>query len=338
MAEKNLENLLTAYVKPKSKIILAVSGGPDSMYLLFQCLALKQKDHFKIIVAHVNHGLRGKDSDRDEKFVASICKKYKLPFFTTRLHLNKKNNLEETARNQRYKFLEQTRKRTKADWILTAHHLNDNIETALFNLIRGAHYGGLKGMTEVSIDRHLIRPMLSLTRHEIMEYLKQKHIPYRIDKSNENTEFSRNWIRKKIIPLLMKINKNFEVTFSENLWSFAQTADHLEKQANTWLKKNVRDLSFELKHFLSAHPAAQKNILVQLYRNLYGSTVKLTLKHLHEILKVLHLDRANRKKEFGDTFFLHIVRKNGRRTVMIERKQKRRVHDNRSLSLKKSQK
>lgn len=318
-----VENM-TKNVEPGSTLIVGVSGGPDSMYLLFRCLEISKKLRLKLIVAHVNHGLRDKKSGEDEKFVENVCKKNRLEFHALQVNLKKnKNNLEEAGRDARYNYFETLRKNRKAAWILTAHHLNDNIETMLFNLIRGAHLSGIKAMEVTSATRHLMRPLIGIAKKEILEYLKKHGITSRVDATNENLEFSRNWLRKKIIPLFQKINPNFEKTFKETLNNFAQTSRYLEQQCAEWLKKHAvsstDNMHIPLDQWLKEHPAFQKHLLVHLYKKIHGSTKKLTNKHLEEVMKVLRLQRANTKKEFGEQTFLEIVRvaKNPRRYIRL---------------------
>jgi len=304
---------VTKNVAPGSTLIVGVSGGPDSMYLLHRCMELSENMRLKLIVAHVNHGLRDKESDVDEKFVKEVCEKNGLKFKNLRINLKKSRaNVEEAGRDARYNFFETLRKQHKATWILTAHHLNDNIETMLFNLIRGAHLSGIKAMEVTSPARHLMRPMIGIPRKEILEYLKKHRIKSRQDSSNENLELSRNWLRKKIIPLFKNINPNFEKTFKETLHNLAQTSGYLEHQSVEWLKKHssviANNLHISLNRFVKEHPAFQKHLLVHLYKKIHGSTNKLTNKHLEEILKVLHLQRGNVKKEFGGKTFLEVVR------------------------------
>lgn len=305
---------ITEYVSPKNTLILGVSGGADSVYLFERCLEICKRVPFNMAVAHVNHGLRGKESDKDEKFVENLCKKNRIPFHTVHLDLSKQSskngarNLEEAGRDARYKFFESVRKRTGAEWVLTAHHLNDNIETMLFNLIRGAHFNGIKGMEVASPARHLLRPLLGITKREILDYMKKHKIAHRHDQSNDNTDFSRNWLRKNIIPLFPKLNANFEQTFRETLHNLSLTTQYLEEQCAMWLKKHGKKMVIDLDTFLAEHRAFQKHLLVHLYKSIHKSTKKLTNKHLEEVLQVLHQRRANRKKEFGPGLFIQVVR------------------------------
>ncbi len=313
-------------IKANSALILGISGGPDSVFLLHQCLEINKKYGFKLIVAHVNHGLRPKNSERDADFVEKLAKKNHLTFESIKLNLaaKQKHGFEEAGRILRYEFFEKLRKKHKAAWILTAHHLDDNIETVLFNLIRGANLTGLKGMETVSSKKHLLRPMLRLSKAEIVRYLQQRKITYKIDETNENLNFSRNWLRKKVIPLFKKINGSFEKTFASNIENFADLADFLSTCSAEWLKKHTPKNGFLLDEFLQIHPALQKNILVHLYKKTHGSTRQLTNKNLREILRVLQQKKANCKKEFGPGYFMSIIRNaKNQRIVTLKKNPKR---------------
>ncbi|MFA5829584.1 MAG: tRNA lysidine(34) synthetase TilS [Candidatus Gracilibacteria bacterium] len=337
MTENEFEKNLDTYLKNGSTMIVGVSGGPDSIYLLKRLFDYSQNHQLKIIVAHVNHGLRGKENQIEEKFVQNLAIKYEFPFESIKLHLktlhgkkptppatkketsfvakSQKNgetngNLEEIARQKRYAFFEKLRQKYDADYVIVAHHLNDNIETALFNLIRGASFQGIKGMKMYNHQTHILRPLLKITKKEILDFLKKNKLKSHFDESNKDLRFSRNLLRQKAIPLFNKINSGFEKTFQENLQNFTEIAEFIEEKSTTWLQKNLQDQRFPLTKFLELPSFLQKNILVQLYQTTYGSTNKLTLQQLQEILKVLKLQKSNRKKEFGTRFFIQVIKKN----------------------------
>ncbi len=329
MAENELEKNLDTYLKNGSTMVVGVSGGPDSVYLLKQLFDYSKNHQLKIIVAHVNHGLRGKENQIEEKFVQNLAIKYEFPFESIKLHLKTRakpsGNLEEIARQKRYTFFEKLRQKYDADYVIVAHHLNDNIETALFNLIRGASFQGIKGMKMYNPQTHILRPLLKTTKKEILDFLKKNKLKYHFDKSNNDVRFSRNLLRQKAIPLFNKINSGFEKTFQENLQNFTEIAEFIEEKSKAWLQKNLRNHSFPLTKFLELPSFLQKNILVQLYQTTYGSTNKLTLQQLQEILKVLSLQKSNRKKEFGSRFFIQVIKKNesSPREVTIEKSLKK---------------
>jgi tRNA(Ile)-lysidine synthase len=188
---------------PEGTILAAVSGGADSTAMLHMLLESGQK----VVAAHYNHGLRSKSSDGDEVFVCAMCRKLGVPFVSGRgdvFAVSGGKSLEDTARKLRYAFLEREREKYKLDWIATAHNADDNVETVLMNMIRGT---GLSGLCGIPYQRgNIVRPLLRISRDEILRYLRERNIPNRDDRSNFDTAFRRNYIRHEIIPELTKIN------------------------------------------------------------------------------------------------------------------------------------
>lgn len=316
-----MENLLRNHLHSNSIIIVAVSGGADSVFLLLECIKMATHIGFKIIVAHVDHGLRGKDSKNDAAFVQNLAKKNGLVCETLRINIKELHgNLEEIGRNKRYDFFEKIRNKYDAEWILTAHHQNDNLETMIFNFIRGASYGGLKGIAEIDQKRHLLRPLLHISKKEIISSLKKAHQTFCIDQSNNDLKYSRNLLRHKVIPLLEKINPGLEQTFNENIKNFTEIADFLDAETRAWLKQNFQKNSFPLNTFLEKPRFFQKNILTALYREIYGSTVGLSQAQLNALLHVLEQEKSGRRKEFGGKYFLQIKhsQKGNERSVTLE--------------------
>ncbi len=195
------------------KILVALSGGPDSVFLLHFLNKFKKKFKIEIGAVHVNHKLRGKDSERDELFCKTICDEISIPFYMLRKDVksySKKNklSLEVAGRKIRYEFFEKISKSNKYDKIATAHNADDNAETVLLNLIKGT---GIKGIAGIPVRRSkIVRPILSLTKKEILDYLYENRFEYRIDESNLSNDFERNFLRNEIIPLIQKnINPSF---------------------------------------------------------------------------------------------------------------------------------
>lgn len=204
-----------------SEIIIGVSGGADSMALLDILIQLG----YECIVAHCNFHLRGDESNRDSQFVKNYCQKHEIKFtsidFDTFGYMEEHSiSLEMAARDLRYKWFEETRIKYNADKIAIAHHRDDSIETVLINLIRGT---GIKGLTGISASNgNIVRPLLCLSRSEIIEYLAENKIEFVTDSTNNENEYIRNKIRLDIIPLLQTINPSVTKTIqktSENLSS-----------------------------------------------------------------------------------------------------------------------
>ncbi len=298
-------------LKSGDKVVLGVSGGADSIFLLHQCIAFGLKP----IVVHINHKLRGRASDGDAKFVEKVCKKQRLECLIIEKDFRKlKGNTEDNARRFRYQIFEKIRADHHAKWILTAHHQSDQIETVLFNMARGCTLQGFKGITEIDIDHHLYRPLLHTSRKTILSYLKHNRLRFREDKSNLDINFSRNRIRHKIIPEFTRINSSFVKTFSNTITNLNENLGIIEKLTNQWVKKNVTDSSFSLDKLLDQPEIMQKHILTKLH-----PAQSLTSHQLREILKTLNQKRSNRKKEFGKDHLLKILKndKTNERVVVI---------------------
>jgi tRNA(Ile)-lysidine synthase len=198
------------------KILVALSGGPDSVFLLH--ILLKYQNRFKIELGaiHINHNLRKPNSDKDEEFCVELCKNWDVPFYAVSKNVkkfaeNNKLSIEEAAREVRYAEFKKAAKKYSYNKIATAHNLSDNAETVLLNLIKGT---GLKGLAGIPIQRdNIIRPALPVSKPEIKNYLIANGILFRIDESNTNTAFERNLIRNEIVPIIKsRLNPSFENT------------------------------------------------------------------------------------------------------------------------------
>ena len=225
------------------KLLVALSGGPDSVFLLHFLNKFKKKFKIEIGAVHINHKLRGKDSDRDELFCKAVCDELSIPIYTLRKDVksySKKNklSLESAGRKIRYEFFEKVSKDNKYNKIATAHNADDNVETVLLNLIKGT---GLKGIAGIPVKRNnIIRPILSLTKKEILNYLDENKYEYRVDESNLSNDFERNFLRNEIIPL---IQKNINPAFSNTA---LKTSLNLQ-QLNSGLSEIVGALKAEVK-------------------------------------------------------------------------------------------
>lgn len=220
-----MENKILKYIENnnlftgKDKLLLAVSGGADSVVMFHILHELK----YKIGIAHCNFNLRGEDSNQDEIFVKELAEKYNIELYSKSFNTKEyakenKYSVEEAARILRYDFFEEARKKKEYDYILTAHHSDDNIETFFINLIAGT---GIRGITGIkNKNGKIIRPLSDISKGEIIEYCKKNNLDYRTDKSNFENNFTRNKIRNKIIPLIEEIKPSFNSIMKRNFEIF----------------------------------------------------------------------------------------------------------------------
>ena len=234
-------------ISPGDRIIAAVSGGADSVALLFALYLLKDELSIELAAAHFNHYLRGAESDRDAEFVRAFCDSYGIPLFEggQRIVAGEKG-LEAAAREARYGFF-----RSLPGRVATAHTADDNAETVLMHLIRGT---GLKGLGAIApVSGNVIRPMLSVTRSEVEDFLREYHLPHVEDSSNESDVFLRNRIRHRVMPLLREENPRI----AENL-----SAMSLRLRADEdCLSQDVGHLLPDVPTLAQMHPAVRRRHL-----------------------------------------------------------------------------
>jgi len=224
------------------KLVLAVSGGVDSVVLGH----LLHQGGFNFELAHCNFNLRGKDSNADEKFCVELAKKLNVKIYIEKFDVKNyckvnKVSTQMAARELRYNWFEKLLKEKKIDYLLTAHHANDTVETVLINMLRGTGIKGLTGIPEKS--GKTIRPLLIFRREEIDTYSKHNKLKFRVDKSNLDDKYDRNFLRLNIVPKLKKLHPNLENTITENTKIFKQEADIIndfltQKQSELVVKKN----------------------------------------------------------------------------------------------------
>lgn len=225
--------------QPDSKILVAVSGGIDSVVL---CEVLHQLK-YEFAVAHCNFGLRAEDAEADQLFVKKLAKKYDVPFFTENFNTRafagqEKLSIQMAARTLRYAWFERVRQQEGYDYIATAHHSNDLSETILLHLTKGTGIAGLHGIPPK--NGHIIRPMLSITKDDIYEYVTERKLIWREDTSNETTKYQRNKIRHEVIPVLKEINPNLEETMQHT----AERVSHAESIVSAYIE-NLREQSIK---------------------------------------------------------------------------------------------
>lgn len=229
---------------PKSRVLCAVSGGKDSMYLLCRMLELRESLDITVLCAHFDHQLRGGQSDRDREFVKSFCSAREIPCFVGCGSVSgfaEKNGMgtEEAARVLRYDFLEKTALEADADRIATAHTADDNAETMLLNLTRGAGLRGLCGIPPVR--GKIIRPMLDVTTEEVLQYLRERGIDHVEDETNASDDYSRNRLRHAVIPELRMLNPGFAQSLFRTAESLREDEAYFSALSSDFLQKNLKN-------------------------------------------------------------------------------------------------
>lgn len=233
-------------IDEKDKILVAVSGGADSVVLA----DLFYRNYYDFAIAHCNFHLRGEASDGDEVFVKQMAKNYNTEFFITHFDTKdyvKRNKLsvEMAARELRYNWFNELMQQHGFSLLATGHHANDNVETVLLNLIRGTGIKGLGGIKPR--NGNIIRPILFAQKDAILEYCKKRNLTYRIDASNDESEFHRNRIRNIIIPEIKKINPSFVETMSQNIGRFDDANMIYEETVSENLKLCVKQTGGEIR-------------------------------------------------------------------------------------------
>jgi tRNA(Ile)-lysidine synthase len=237
------ENL--PFLKEK-RLLLAVSGGVDSMVLLYLCHQLQL--HFA--VAHCNFQLRGDESDADEQFVKALCDELHIPVFvekfvTAAFAEKHKLSIQVVARKLRYDWFETLLQNHDYDYILTAHHLDDSLETFLINFTRGTGLDGLTGIPQQN-DK-IIRPLLVFSRDVIQTFAEENNVPWREDSSNASDKYLRNKLRHNVIPVLKELNPGLLSSFENTIENLHQAQSLVDDASRIVYRKVVEDINFQKK-------------------------------------------------------------------------------------------
>jgi len=267
-------------------VLVGVSGGPDSVTLLYLLKSLSVSLGLKLRIAHLNHMLR-KDSSRDAEFVRLLGLKLGIPVTIGKIDIKKispKGSLEENARNARLEFLFKTAQKMRSKKIALAHNLDDQAETVLMRILRGT---GLYGLSGILPKRRfggfeIIRPLIRVQRKEVESFLKRNKIDVRIDKTNGKDIFLRNKLRNRLIPLLEKeYNPKIKGALSNMSEVISLDYDYLNQSALRKVKGKKGEI--KLADYAKFHPAIQRLVLRLTISELQGSIRRITLTHINEI-------------------------------------------------------
>ena len=277
------------------RVLIGVSGGPDSVTLLNVLLSFKKRYSLSFFIAHLNHMLRGKESDDDVNFVKNLAQKLDLPCEVKSCNLTKISRkehltLEEAARKYRYKFYLESAKKFRANKIALGHNADDQVETVLMRFLRGSGLEGLMGVPPVR--GKIIRPLIECSRAEVEEYCKENKIEYRVDSSNKEVVYFRNKIRLELLPLLSKgYNKNIKDTMLRLRSIISEVSEYLHQETELLFKEVARRESpetviIDLKKFTSLPLALKRRIIRKSIEVVKGNLYSISFKHNNEILKL----------------------------------------------------
>ncbi len=225
----------------ESKLLIAISGGIDSVVLTHLC----HRSDLKIALAHCNFNLRGDESDADEDFVVELAENLDLEVFAQRFDTEKyaednKRSIQMAARELRYNWFSELAEQLQFDYILTAHHADDNLETFLINFTRGTGLEGLTGIPEV--NGKFVRPLLPFSSQQIKVFARENNIKWRDDSSNKSVKYLRNKLRHEVVPILKEINPSLLLSFQSTLENLNDIADIVEESTNAVLKRAITSM------------------------------------------------------------------------------------------------
>lgn len=304
MIEKEVLNTIKKYnlINQNDKIVVGVSGGPDSISLLHILLDLRKQYNLELCVAHINHMIR-ENAILDEEYVKDFCKNNNIQCFVKRanvVNISKENKIgtEEAGRKVRYEFFNEVLKETSSNKIAIAHNKNDNVETVLLNIIRGSGTYGLIGIEP--INDIYIRPLIECDREEIEEYCRRNNLNPRIDESNFENIYNRNKIRNVVIPYIKKeFNPNIINTITRLSNIVKEEEKYIEnivsKEYNRLLLENTDDfIKLNLKEFNKLDAVIRKRLIFYTINNLLGNTTGIEKIHIDDIIKLCNNNIGNK--------------------------------------------
>ena len=276
-------------------IVVGCSTGPDSMALMDMLLKIRLKYDLSLICAHVNHNIR-KESYDEAIFMQEYCKKNDICFETMLIEHYGDDNFHNEARNIRYSFFEKIVAKYNANYLMTAHHGDDLIETILMRIVRGSNLNGYSGFKKI-VDMgtyHLVRPLISFTKDELLEYDNLNNVPYFIDSSNSKMKYTRNRYRKVVLPFLKEEDKNVHkkfYKFSENLIC---ASEFIEKERNKAVSKVLINGKVVISKFLQIDDFLQREILYFLMEIYYqDDLILLNDRHVELLQELIKGNKQN---------------------------------------------
>lgn len=301
-------------ITDNSKVIIACSGGPDSMCLLNLLIRLKTKKNLELIVAHVNHKLRSV-SDDEAKMVEDYAKKNKVTFELQELDYQNAKFSEDDAHRKRYKFFKSLIKKYKANYLVTAHHGDDLIETILMRIARGSNLNGYIGIKRITQNEDYVtlRPLLSTTKDEIIKYNESENIPYVIDESNDSLKYTRNRYRKIVLPFLKEEDKLIHLKYLK----FSEELEEYDNFVNNYIKEKdfIVDNQIVINKITNESEFIKRKTIELIVKNIQlNDYFNISDKQMNELLKLIYnsnksIDLNNNYIGINEYGYLKITKK-----------------------------
>ena len=282
-------------LNPDDTIVVGVSGGPDSMALLYILNEFKNKMDLKIVCAHVNHNVR-EESNEEEKYVKKYCSENNIIFECKRIKNWGDDNFENEARSARYGFFEELIENYDAKYLMTAHHADDLIETILMRIVRGSTLKGYSGFSKI-VDKgnyKIIRPLITLTKDEIIEFNKKNNIKYFIDKTNFENVHTRNRYRHTVLPFLKKENPNVHKKFIKFSETLIENSNYIDKEANKVFNRVFQNGILYIDKFVELENVIQTKIIYSILERIYGDDLLIIGDtHVDLIFNLINSNKSN---------------------------------------------
>ena len=286
------------------RIVLGVSGGPDSIAMLDILRQLRDEIKFEIYVVHINHNIRGKDADEDEEYVKKYCENYNIKCFSKKIDVptiaqNEKIGTEEAGRKVRYKYFDEILQKTNSNKIGIAHNKNDKVETIIMHLLRGSGVSGLRGIEPIR-ENKFIKPLIECDRQEIEKYCKENNLQPRIDKTNFENEYTRNKIRNIVIPYIKEqFNPNIIETITRLSEVISNEDNFIEKIAQETYNKLLvieenNRIELNLKEFNLLDEVLKNRIILIATKKIFGSTQGIEKVNITDIIKLCNNNIGNK--------------------------------------------
>jgi len=284
-------------LKENDTIVLGNSGGPDSMCLLSILLKLREKYRLNIVCAHVNHNIR-KESSSEKDFLMNFCVENNVLFESMTIEKYGDDNFHNQARKIRYNFFNDLVKKYDANYLMTAHHGDDLVETVLMRLVRGSTLRGYSGFSKI-LDNDgykIIRPLIFVTKNEILKYDEENNIPYVIDKSNFKGKYTRNRYRMNILPFLKEEDSNVHEKFIKFSETLSEYDSFINKEIRKAIKKVYNSNIIDIGEYEKLDYLLQKKIIYYILEDIYKENLTIINdKHVKLIVDLLKSKRANAK-------------------------------------------